>query len=153
MASSLSPTWIGLLGDNTMRANALHGIGHAFDLGDQRVVIVGVEPAHIANLSAGFGVEGRVVEHDLAAFAGLQFLRADAGSVVRLDDGQHLASGGERLVVAFELGARQRLIERRRRGLRSAFPRSLRALALLFHGIVESGGVENDGSDRGKHLR
>ena len=73
----------GLLGDDAMRAHALHGIGHAFDVGDQRVVIVGVEPADIADLSAGIGVERRVVEHDLAALAGLQLLRADAGAVLR----------------------------------------------------------------------
>ena len=37
-------------------------IGRAFDLGDESVVIVGVEPADIADLSAGVGVEGSVVE-------------------------------------------------------------------------------------------
>ena len=127
----------GLLGDDAMRAHALHGIGHAFDLGDQRVVIVGVEPANVADLPAGLGVERRVVEHDLAALAGLQLLRADAGAIVRLDDGQHLASGGQRLAIAFELGARQGLIERAGRGLRAALPGGAGALALLFHCRVE----------------
>ena len=74
-----------------MRAHALHRIGHAFDFGDDGVVVFGVEPAHIAHLSASLGVEGRVVEHDLAAFAWLQFLRADSGAVVRLDDGENFA--------------------------------------------------------------
>ncbi len=67
----------GLLGHDAMRAHALHGIGDAFDLGDQRVVIVGVEPADIAHLPASLGVERSVVEDDLAAFAGLQLLRAE----------------------------------------------------------------------------
>ncbi len=66
-----------LLGDDAMRAHALHGIGHALDLGDDGVVVVGVEPANVANLSAGIGVERGVVEHDLAALAGLQLLHAD----------------------------------------------------------------------------
>ena len=100
-----------LLGDNSVRAHALHGIADAFDVGDQRVVIVGVEPAHVADLASGLGVERSVVEHDLAALAGLELLRTDAGAVVRLDDGQHFAAGGERLAIAFELGARQRLID------------------------------------------
>ena len=68
----------GLLGRDAMRAHALHGIGRALDLGDDGVVIVGVEPADIANLSAGIGVEGRVVEHDVAALAGLQLLHANS---------------------------------------------------------------------------
>ena len=66
----------GLLGNDAMGAHALHGIGHAFDIGDECVVVFGVEPADVADLSAGIGVERGVVEHDLAALAGLQFLRA-----------------------------------------------------------------------------
>ena len=65
-----------LLGNNAMRADALHRIGHALDIGDERVVVFGVEPADVADLSAGVGVEGGVVEDDLAAFAGLQLLRS-----------------------------------------------------------------------------
>ncbi len=91
-----------LLGDDTMRTHALHGIGRAFDLGDERVVIVAVEPADIADLSAGVGVEGRVVEDNLAALAGLELLCADTAAVVRLDDGENLRAGGERLVIALE---------------------------------------------------
>ncbi len=128
----------GLLSHDVVRAHALHRIGHALDLGDQRVVIVSVEPANIADLAAGFSVERGVVEHDLAALAGLQLLCANAGAVVRLDDGQHLASGRQRLAIPFELGARQGLVERARRGLRAALPGRLGATALLFHGIVET---------------
>ena len=72
----------GLLGHDAMRAHALHRIGDALDLGDDGVVIVGVEPADVADLSAGIGVEGGVVEHDFAALAGLELLRADAGAVL-----------------------------------------------------------------------
>ena len=135
-----------------MRAHALHGIGHAFDFGDDGVVVVGVEPADIADLSAGIGVERSVVEHDLAALAGLELLRADAAAVVRLDDGQHFASGGERLVIALELRGRQRLVARAGSGFRAAFPGGLGALALLFHGGVEAGQVEQRCPDLAQHL-
>ena len=64
----------GLLRDDAMRADSLHGISDAFDISDQRVVVFGVEPADVADLSAGVGVERRVVEDDFAAFAGLEFL-------------------------------------------------------------------------------
>ena len=65
-----------LLGDNAMRAHALHRIGRAFDLGHEGVVIFAVEPAHVADLPAGIGVERRLIEHDVAALAGLQLVNA-----------------------------------------------------------------------------
>ena len=67
-----------LLGNHAMRADTLHRIGHALDIGDERVVIFGVEPADVADLSAGIGVERSVIENDLAALAGEQFLSAEA---------------------------------------------------------------------------
>jgi hypothetical protein len=91
-------------------------------------VIVGVEPSAIADLAAGFGVEGRVIEDDLAALAGLEFLRALA---VCLDDGQHFAIVGARLAIAFEVGFRELLVGGIGRLLGCAFPGSARALALL----------------------
>ena len=67
-----------LLRKQAVRADALHGIGHAFDFGDESVVVVGIKPAHVANLSAGIGIERRVIEHDFAALTGKQFVRAEA---------------------------------------------------------------------------
>src|SRR5581483_11711909 len=64
-------------------------------------------------------------------------------AVMWLDDGQHLASGGERFVVALKFGARKRLVEGRGRGLRTAFPGSLRPLALFFHRGVEPNRTKN----------
>ena len=113
----------GLLGDDAMRAHALHRIGRAFDLGDEGVVIFAVEPAHIADLSAGVGVERRVIEHDLAALAGLQLVNAGADfpdpmrppiawnvsdplvttvGLPLLMMARTSAAGGERLVIALE---------------------------------------------------
>ncbi len=61
-------------------------------------MIVGVEPAAVADLAAGFGVERRVVEDDFAFVAGLEFLRA----LAVVDDGEHFAAVGASLAVAFE---------------------------------------------------
>ena len=54
-----------------MGEDSLHRFGRAADLGDDGVVVVGVEPADVADLSAGVGVEAGVVEDDLDFFAGL----------------------------------------------------------------------------------
>src|SRR5215470_11918672 len=70
-----------LLGDHTMRAHTLHGKSGAFNFGDEGVVVVGVEPAGVADLSTGLGVEGRVVEDDLAALAGKEYVSAQAGGL------------------------------------------------------------------------
>ncbi len=80
-----------LLRRDAMRAHTLHGIGRALDLGDDGVVVVGVEPADVADLSAGIGVEGCLVEHDVAALAGLQLLHTDSSAVVGLDNREHFA--------------------------------------------------------------
>ena len=138
----------GLLSHDAMRAHALHGIGHALDLGDERVVIVGVEPADIAHLSAGLGVKGRVVEHDLAALAGPQLLRANSGSVVRLDDGQHFASGGERLAIAFELGAGQGLISGLAVAFEPPFQEACARVRCSSMAASKPACIEHDSSDR-----
>ena len=107
-----------LLGDDLMRAHALHGVVAAGHFGDDCVVIVGVEPSAVADLAAGFGVEGRVVEDDFAGVAGLEFLRA----LVALDDGQHFAVVGARLAIAFEIRFRELLVSRIGRLLGRALP-------------------------------
>src|ERR1039457_2485393 len=132
----------GLLGHDAVRAHALHGIGDAFHFGDDGVVVFAVEPADIAHLPTSIGVKRRVVEDDLAALARLQFLHADSGTVMRLDNRQHLASGGKRFTIALEDGRRQRLICGAGSGFRAALPGSLRATALLFHRGVETNRTE-----------
>src|ERR1017187_1152264 len=76
-----------LLGDDLVGAHSLNRVVAAGHVGDDGVVIVGIEPSAIANLPAGFSVERRVIDDDLALVAGLQFLCALAG----FDDGQHFA--------------------------------------------------------------
>ena len=87
-----------LLSYDLMRAHALDWGVAAGHFGDDRVVIIGVEPSAIADLAAGLGVEGRVVEDDLALFTGLKFLRA----LAVLDNSEDFAVFGARLAVAFE---------------------------------------------------
>jgi hypothetical protein len=65
-----------VFGDDLMRPHALHRVVASLHFGDDGVVIVGVKPSAIADLSAGFGVERSVIEDDLAFFSGLEFLRA-----------------------------------------------------------------------------
>ena len=123
-----------LLRDDLVRAHALHGVVAARDLGDDGVVIVGVEPSAIADLAAGLGIEGRVIENDLAFFAGLEFLRA----LPALDDGKHLATVGAGLPVAFEDRFRELLVGGIGGLLGRAFPGGAGTLALLLHRAIEA---------------
>ena len=61
-----------LLEDGLVRADALHGQNAAATSAMRGVVVGRGEPADVADLSAGVGVEGRVVEHNFALFAGLR---------------------------------------------------------------------------------
>src|SRR4051812_46267857 len=71
-----------------MRPDTLHRRVDARHLGDDRVAIIRIQPSLVANLSAGLGIERRVVEYDLALLSGLQF--ADALST--LNDSQHFTA-------------------------------------------------------------
>ena len=121
--------------EDLVRAYSLHGVVATLHLGDDGVVVVGVEPSAIANLPAGLGIEGRVVENDLAFLASVEGLRTSALG----DDGQHLAALGASLVVTFEIRFRKLLICGVGRLLGRAFPRGAGALALFVHGAVEAG--------------
>src|ERR1035441_394326 len=122
-----------LLGNDLMRAHALHRVVASGHFGDDGVVIVGVEPSAIANLSARFRVEGRVVENDLAGVAGLEFLCALAA----FDDGENFAIVRARLAIAFEVRFRQLLVSGIRRLLGCALPGGASTLALLLHRLIE----------------
>ena len=123
-----------------MRAHALNGVVASGHFGDDGVVIVGVEPSAIADLSAGFGVEGRVIEDDLAGVAGLEFLR----TLAAFDDGEHFAVVGASLAIAFEVGFRKLLVGRISRLLGCAFPGGASALALLGHGAIKTFPIKHD---------
>ncbi len=61
-----------LLGGDLMSPHALDGVIASLHVGDDACCDRrDVEPSAVADLSAGFGVEGRVIEDDLAFFAGL----------------------------------------------------------------------------------
>ena len=123
-----------------MCPHALNRVVATFHFGDDGVVIVAVKPSAVADLSAGFGVERRVVEDDLAFFARLEFLRA----LPVVDDGENFAAIGAGLAVAFEVGLRKLLVGRIRSLLGRAFPGSASALALLLHGAIETLLIESD---------
>src|SRR5450759_52933 len=106
-----------LFSNNLMRAHALYRVVASSHFRDDGVVIVGVKPSAIANLPAGFGVEGSVVENDLAGVAGFEFLRA----LIAFDDGENFAIVRASLAIAFEFRFRE-LLES---GIRSLFDGAL----------------------------
>src|SRR5579863_496236 len=120
--------------DNLVGAHALDWGVASCHFGDDGVVVVGIEPSLIADLAAGVGIERGVVEDDFAGFASLEFLCA----LSVLDDGQHLASVGASLTIAFEDGFWKLLIGRVRGLLGCAFPGGASPFALLSHGTMES---------------
>src|SRR5260370_9311069 len=63
----------GLFSDDLMRADPLNRGIAAFHFGDDGVVILRLKPSAIAYLSAGFTIERRVIEDDVASTAGLEF--------------------------------------------------------------------------------
>ncbi len=131
-----------LLRSHAVRANALHRIRNSLDISNERVVVCGVKRADVADLSAGVGVEGRVIEYNFATLARLQLLHANTSAVFGLDDGEHFTSVGARLAIAFENSRLQALIGRTCRCLRAALPGSLSAFALFFHRSIKAGLIE-----------
>src|SRR5436190_1748096 len=89
-----------------MRAHTLNRVVASLNFGNDRVVIVGVEPSAVTDLPAGFSIERGVVENDLALFAGLKLL----GSLAVADDRKHFAVFRASLAVTFEGGFRKLLI-------------------------------------------
>jgi hypothetical protein len=59
----------GLFSEDFVCAYALHRHHASMDLGQQRVAVVGIEPANVAHLSACIGVKRRVIQDDLALFS------------------------------------------------------------------------------------
>src|SRR5215475_381905 len=64
------------LRDNLVSGHALDWVITTCDLGNDGVVIVGVQPAAISHLAARLRVEGSVIEDHLALLAGLEFLNS-----------------------------------------------------------------------------
>ena len=127
-----------LLGDDLVGADALdRGVASGY-FGDDRVVIVGIEPSAIADLSARLGVEGRVVEDDLALIARLEFW----DSLAVFDNGEDFAVFRARLPVAFEVRFRKLLVGRVRRLLDGALPGCASEIPLHFERPFKSGLVK-----------
>src|ERR1700757_833101 len=112
-----------------MRPHSLNRVITSLHFRYDGVVVVGIKPSAIADLSARFGIKRRVIENDLTLFASLQF--AHTLSVV--NDGQDLAVFGPCLPIPFKLRLRKLLIGRICSLLRRTFPRSPSTGLLLFH--------------------
>ena len=55
-----------------MRKHPLHRFGAAADIGDDGVMVVAHQPARIANLPTGVGVEAGAIEDNLDRIAGIR---------------------------------------------------------------------------------
>ena len=127
-----------LLQHGAMRAHALHRLRAAQHLRHDRVVIVGAQPAVVAHLATGVGVERGVVEHHLHLFAGLCSGHTHAVA----HNGQHLAMLRLKLAIAFKHRPGQLAIGRAGAGLGAALPGCAGARLLLRTGRLEAGQIE-----------
>ena len=96
----------------------------------------------VAHLSAGFGVERGLIEHEFGLCAG-----GDALHGFLVDEQADHARRGFEFAVAEEFGAaefEQRLIGRHHDALLRALPTGAGALALVVHLGVESGAVDGE---------
>src|SRR5260221_187465 len=97
-----------LLGNDLMRPHTLDWVVATSHVGDDRVVIVGVEPSAVADLSAGFGVEWSLVENDFTGVAGIKL----SNPLAPADYVQDYAVVGARMTIAFEFRFRELLVSR-----------------------------------------
>src|SRR5579859_1637173 len=90
-----------------VRSNTLHRHDAAVHVGDDVAGAI-AEHSDIADLTAGVGVERRVIEDDLAFFAGFQF----GNALTIFYDSEHFAVGGRSLFVTLEVGLAEITIDR-----------------------------------------
>src|SRR5215831_20582623 len=74
-----------LLGPNLMGPDALDRVVTTLHVGNDGVVILGVEPSTISDLAACLGVKRRVIENDLSIVSRLEF----AYTLTVVNDRQH----------------------------------------------------------------
>ncbi len=130
----------GLAQVDLVRADALHRLHATQNIGDDGVVVVGIEPAGIPHLAAGVGIKRGVVEHDLDALTGVRLGHADAIP----DDGEHFAMLRGELAIAFEDGLGQRAEGRAGRSLRASLPGGAGARLLFGASVLKAGQIEID---------
>src|SRR3954469_11681047 len=120
-----------------VHAHALHRHHASIYVRDQIPGAV-AEDADIPDLSSRVGIEGSVMEHDLAFFSRLKL----GHTLTVFHDRQNFAIVGDGLFVTFEDGLAQIAVDRTGGLFCSALPRSASALALLLHRVIESGLIE-----------
>src|SRR5262245_24041526 len=72
-----------------MGKDSLHWLGASAHIGNHRIVVIGVEPAHITSLSAGVGIKARVIEYHFHRVSGIGRMH----SLAILNDSEHFAIG------------------------------------------------------------
>src|SRR5271168_701278 len=76
-----------LFSNHLMRPHPLNRRVASSNFGHDGIVIVQIKPSPVSNLSAGVGIERRVIEDDLAGLSSLKFPR----SLPVVDDSQRFA--------------------------------------------------------------
>src|SRR5258708_26196235 len=123
-----------LLGYTLVCAHALHGGIAADHVGNDSVVVATVKHSTIADLTAGLGVERRVVQDDFAFIARLQLLHA----LSTLQQGQYFAIVRLRLPIALEFRLRKALVGRVCRLLDRTLPGGAGAGYFLLQRLFEA---------------
>ena len=121
-----------------MREDSLHGLGATLHLGDHAGVIGPVEPADVAHLATGVGVEAGRIEHDFAGVARVE--RRDADAV--FDEGEDAGSVDPEGGVAFELGLGKLAIDGACGLLRASLPRGSSTFLFFALGGFKASHVE-----------
>src|SRR5579871_4845812 len=131
-----------LIRPHLMRKHTLHRLGRTTHLSDNRVVILRIQPTHIANLSTRVRIEASRVEHNLTQLATLQLRHTNA----ILHQSQHPRTIYPQRRVPFKLRLRQLPINRSRRLLRPTLPRSRSPSLLLFLRSFKSRHIKRNSS-------
>src|SRR6266851_6463634 len=83
----------GLFDEDYVRAHSLNRVVAAGHLGDDRVVIVGVQLAAVADLASGFGIKRSVVKNYLTNIPNIEFTgTAYFSNIARSDKTSRLSS-------------------------------------------------------------
>src|SRR4029077_360601 len=123
-----------------MRPHALNRVIASLHFRNDGVVIVGIKPSAIPNLSTRLPIERRVVKNNLSLFASLEFLHA----LPDVNDRQKLAAVGSRVSIPLKLRLGQLLIGGIRRLLGSPLPGRSCASLLLVHRPIKARLVKDD---------
>ena len=130
----------GLLGEDFVREDSLHGLGATAHDRHDCLVVVAEQPADVADLAAGIGVEAGGVEHRFAGFAGREGLDAEAV----FHQSEDLCAVDAERGVALKVGLGKLAVDGRCGLLRAALPGGAGAGLLFFLGGFEAFEIKCD---------